>query len=125
MEMLKSAYCHGIEIIPAIWNSATGSPPYTLLDYFRHAYGNNFLTVIDESHMTMPQIRGMYHGDRSRKETLIEYGFRLPSALDNRPLRFKNLSKKLRSDIMSATPEVMNWKNLAKITEQIVRPTGL
>ena len=85
MEMLKSAYCHGIENYSRHMEFRDRSPPYTLLDYFRHAYGNNFLTVIDESHMTMPQIRGMYHGDRSRKETLIEYGFRLPSALDNRP----------------------------------------
>src|SRR3989344_5185841 len=90
LEMLKSTgYCHGIENYSRHMEfREPDSPPNTLLDYFHHAYGDNFLTVIDESHMTIPQVRGMYHGDRARKETLINYGFRLPSALDNRPLRF-------------------------------------
>src|SRR3989338_2383345 len=129
MEMLKSTgYCHGIENYSRHMEfREPDSPPFTLLDYFRHAYGNDFLTVIDESHMTIPQIRGMYHGDRSRKETLIEYGFRLPSALDNRPLRFKEFEQRTPQTIyMSATPEVYELEKSGKeIVEQIVRPTGL
>ncbi len=108
-----------------------GAPPYTLLDYFqfnaRKFSGGKFLTVVDESHMTLPQVRGMYAGDRSRKETLIEYGFRLPAALDNRPLQFAEFMGRLdRAIYVSATPNEYEI-SLANhhVVEQIVRPTGL
>ncbi|CAN7979371.1 unnamed protein product, partial [Ixodes persulcatus] len=100
-----------------------GEPPYTLIDYF----GSDFLTIIDESHMTLPQIRAMYNTDRSRKETLVNYGFRLPSALDNRPLNFNEFNQKLKNIVyISATPgdyelELIN----NQVTQQIIRPTGL
>ncbi|HEY4519170.1 MAG TPA: excinuclease ABC subunit UvrB [Candidatus Paceibacterota bacterium] len=129
LEMLKSTgYCHGIENYSRHMEfREPDSPPNTLLDYFHHAYGDNFLTVIDESHMTIPQVRGMYHGDRARKETLINYGFRLPSALDNRPLRFHEFTELvLRIIYMSATPtEYELEKSSGRIVEQLVRPTGL
>src|SRR3989304_7924635 len=129
MEMLKSTgYCHGIENYSRHMEfREPDSPPNTLLDYFHHAYGDDFLTVIDESHMTIPQVRGMYHGDRARKETLINYGFRLPSALDNRPLRFHEFTELVSQIIyMSATPaEYELEKSSGRIVEQLVRPTGL
>jgi len=129
MEMLAGVgYCHGIENYSRhIEFREPGSPPSTLIDYFRHAYGENFLIVADESHMTIPQIRGMYHGDRARKETLVGYGFRLPSAFDNRPLTFAEYEMKARRVIfMSATPaEYELAKSRPHIAEQIVRPTGL
>ena len=129
MEMLKSAgYCHGIENYSSHMEfRKAGSPPYTLLDYFAHAYGNDFLVAIDESHMTIPQVRGMYHGDRARKNTLVDYGFRLPSARDNRPLTFEEFEEKLPQILyMSATPaEYELEKSGTKIVEQLVRPTGL
>ena len=129
LEMLKSTgYCHGIENYSRHMEfREPDSPPNTLLDYFHHAYGDDFLTVIDESHMTIPQVRGMYHGDRARKETLINYGFRLPSALDNRPLRFHEFTELVpRIIYMSATlAEYELEKSSGRIVEQLVRPTGL
>ncbi len=129
MEMLREAgYCHGIENYSSHMEfRAPDSPPFTLIDYFRHAYGSDFLIMIDESHMSLPQIRGMYAGDRSRKETLINYGFRLPSAKDNRPLRFPEF-KKLTPQVVyvSATPaEYEIEKSKGNIVEQVIRPTGL
>ncbi len=125
MEMLKeTGYCHGIENYSRhISGRAPGEPPFCLLNYFPE----NFLTIIDESHVTLPQVRGMYAGDRSRKETLVKHGFRLPSALDNRPLRLDEFEKLTDKTIyVSATPadyELGKSKN--KIIEQIIRPTGL
>jgi excinuclease ABC subunit B len=99
-----------------------GSPPWTLLDYFPE----DFLVFIDESHMTLPQVRGMYHGDRSRKETLVEYGFRLPSALDNRPLNFSEFEEHVNQAIyVSATPGPYEYEHSEQIAEQLIRPTGL
>ncbi len=129
MEMLReTGYCHGIENYSSHMEfRKPDSPPFTLIDYFHHAYGNNFLVMIDESHMSIPQIRGMYNGDRARKETLIEYGFRLPSAKDNRPLRFPEFEKLVPQAIyVSATPaEYEIKKSKGNIIEQIIRPTGL
>ncbi|MBI3738824.1 MAG: UvrB/UvrC motif-containing protein, partial [Chloroflexi bacterium] len=99
-----------------------GSPPWTLLDYFP----DDFLMFIDESHMTVPQLHGMYNGDRARKETLVEYGFRLPSALDNRPLKFDEFEKKIHQTIfVSATPSAYELKISQQVVEQIIRPTAL
>ncbi len=125
MEMLKECgYCHGIENYSRHLSSRPiGSRPYCLIDYFP----KDFITIIDESHVTIPQIRGMYAGDKSRKETLINYGFRLPSCLDNRPLQFNEFLK-LNNQIIhaSATPREYEL-NLTKgeVIEQIIRPTGL
>ncbi|OGZ95876.1 MAG: excinuclease ABC subunit B [Candidatus Sungbacteria bacterium RIFCSPHIGHO2_01_FULL_50_25] len=104
-----------------------GSPPHTLIDYFRYAHGENFLTVIDESHATIPQIRGMHAGDASRKKTLIDYGFRLPSALDNRPLTFAEFDKKISSVVYaSATPAPYEIQESgAHVVQQLIRPTGI
>jgi excinuclease ABC subunit B len=125
LEMLKEFnYCHGIENYSRHLSGRTeGEPPYTLIDYFPE----DFLIVIDESHATIPQVRGMYEGDRSRKQTLIDFGFRLPSALDNRPLRFEEFERRVVSGIyVSATPgEYEIRKSGEKIVEQIIRPTGL
>jgi excinuclease ABC subunit B len=125
MEMLREFnYCHGIENYSRhLSGRLPGEPPYTLIDYFP----NNFLIIIDESHATIPQIRGMYEGDRSRKQTLIDYGFRLPSALDNRPLMFDEFEKRVKQAIyVSATPaEYEIRKAGGRIVEQIIRPTGL
>ncbi|GAH12689.1 unnamed protein product, partial [marine sediment metagenome] len=99
-----------------------GEAPNTLLDFFP----DDFLMVIDESHIAIPQIRGMYEGDRSRKQTLVDYGFRLPSALDNRPLRFEEFEAKVgRVIFTSATPSPYERKASSQIVEQIIRPTGL
>jgi excinuclease ABC subunit B len=99
-----------------------GSPPWTLLDYFP----GDYLLVIDESHMTIPQVHGMYGGDRSRKEILVEYGFRLPSAMDNRPLNFEEFERRIGQTIfMSATPSVYEEAHAEQVVEQIIRPTGL
>ena len=99
-----------------------GEAPYTLMDFFPKDY----LLFIDESHVTIPQIGGMYKGDRARKETLIEYGFRLPSALDNRPLKFEEFEQKVNQIVyVSATPGNYELDRGAAITEQIIRPTGL
>lgn len=155
IEMLSEAgYCSGIENYSLYLSGRKiGEPPYTLLDYFQYNLKNfglkesDFLTIIDESHMTIPQIRGMYHGDRSRKETLVEHGFRLPTALDNRPLKFNEFEEKTgRVIYTSATPEEYEItksthgkiQNSAKyydlkersqktggVVEQLIRPTGL
>ncbi len=124
IEMLREAgYCAGVENYSRhLSRRAPGSPPWTLLDYFP----DDFLLFIDESHMTLPQIRGMYHGDRSRKETLVEYGFRLPSALDNRPLNFSEFGQHIHQVIYtSATPSAYEYEHSQQVVEQLVRPTGL
>jgi len=125
LEMLREfGYCHGIENYSRhLSGRASGEPPYTLIDYFPE----DFVVVIDESHATVPQIGGMYEGDRSRKQTLVDYGFRLPSALDNRPLTFKEFEHRVRQAIyVSATPaEYEIEKSSGRVVEQIIRPTGL
>ncbi len=125
LEMLEeTGYCKGIENYSRYLDGrAPGEPPYTLLDYFP----DDFLLFIDESHITIPQLRGMYRGDRSRKETLVEYGFRLPSALDNRPLTFEEFEERLNYVVyVSATPgDYEIEKAEGRIVEQIIRPTGL
>ncbi len=125
LEMLQElGYCQGIENYSRhLTGRKPGEPPPTLLDY----YPKDYLLFIDESHVTIPQLIGMYRGDRSRKETLVEYGFRLPSALDNRPLMFEEFEKRVQQAIyVSATPsEYEMKKSLGKIVEQIIRPTGL
>jgi excinuclease ABC subunit B len=124
LEMLREVgFCSGIENYSRhIDARAPGEAPYTLLDYFPE----DWLCVIDESHVTVPQIHGMYEGDKTRKETLVEFGFRLPSALDNRPLRFEEFAKKVRQTVyMSATPFPYELRMSSRIVEQIVRPTGL
>ncbi len=124
LEMIKEmGYCSGIENYSRILERrAPGSPPATLMDYFK----DDFLVVIDESHVTIPQIKGMYYGDASRKETLINYGFRLPCAKDNRPLNFEEFLEKVHSKIyVSATPAKFEYETSQKIVEQIIRPTGL
>jgi len=124
LEMLKEAgYCAGVENYSRhLSGRAPGSPPWTLMNYFP----DDFLLFIDESHMTLPQIRGMYHGDRSRKENLIEYGFRLPSALDNRPLNFDEFEQRINQVIYtSATPGPYEYEHSQQVAEQLVRPTGL
>jgi len=124
LEMLREVgYCPGIENYSRhLDGRAPGEPPATLLDYFPKDY----LMIIDESHQTIPQVRAMYHGDRSRKETLVEYGFRLPSALDNRPLTFEEFEARLNQVIfMSATPGPYEREKSQRIVEQIIRPTGL
>ncbi len=122
-------YCHGIENYSRHLSGRNeGEPPATLLDYFPHTASGepDFLTVIDESHVTIPQISGMYEGDASRKKTLIEYGFRLPSASDNRPLRFSEFEARVADRIyVSATPAAFERDRSAQIVEQIIRPTGL
>lgn len=146
LEMIKNiGYCNGIENYSRHFEGrAEGEPPFTLLDYFKFntpplnkgrslknslEFFNgrgNFLTIIDESHVTLPQIRGMYHGDKSRKDVLIEHGFRLPSAKDNRPLKYAEFAKKINQVIyLSATPAEDEIRESEQIVEQIVRPTGL
>ncbi len=125
LEMLKElGYCQGIENYSRhLTGRRPGEPPPTLLDYFTRDY----LLFIDESHVTLPQLIGMYRGDRSRKETLVEYGFRLPSALDNRPLKFEEFEERVRQIIyVSATPSDYEMKkSKGRVVEQIIRPTGL
>ncbi|OGD32707.1 MAG: excinuclease ABC subunit B [Candidatus Aminicenantes bacterium RBG_19FT_COMBO_58_17] len=125
LEMLREfGYCPGIENYSLYLSQRRpGEPPYTLLDYFPR----DFLTIIDESHVTVPQVGGMYHGDRSRKLTLVEHGFRLPSALDNRPLNFKEFGTRTGQVLyVSATPgEYEIRESRRKVIEQIIRPTGL
>ena len=124
LEMMREAgYCAGVENYSRhLAGRAPGSPPWTLLDYFPR----DFLMFIDESHMTLPQIRGMYHGDISRKQTLVDYGFRLPSALDNRPLSFDEFNQRLNQVVyVSATPGDYEYARSEQIVEQLVRPTGL
>jgi excinuclease ABC subunit B len=130
LEMLQEVgYVNGIENYSIYFEEGRqgGDPPYTLIDYFHHLWGNNFLTVIDESHATVPQIGGMHAGDLARKKTLVDYGFRLPSAYDNRPLKWEEFYQKIPKAIyVSATPasfEITDSQN--QIIEQIIRPTGL
>ena len=125
LEMIRQyGYCNGIENYSRYFDGRTpGEPPYTLLNYFP----KDFLMIIDESHITIPQIRGMYNGDRSRKETLINFGFRLPSALDNRPLKFDEFQRRINQVIYtSATPDEYELSLAGEaLAEQLVRPTGL
>ncbi len=124
MEMIREVgYCAGIENYSRhLQQRPPGSPPWTLLDYFPADY----LLVVDESHMTIPQVRGMYHGDRSRKDVLVEYGFRLPSARDNRPLTFEEFEARVNQVIYtSATPGPYELEHSQQVVEQIIRPTGL
>ena len=121
--MIEMGYCHGIENYSRhMTGRAAGEPPPTLLDYFPR----NFLVVIDESHISVPQLNGMYNGDRSRKKTLVHYGFRLPSALDNRPLKFEEFQDRVKQVIyVSATPGPYELTKAESVSEQIIRPTGL
>ncbi len=124
IEMLQEVgYCTGVENYSRhLQRRAPGSTPWTLLDYFP----DDFLLFIDESHMTLPQIRGMYYGDISRKHTLVDYGFRLPSALDNRPLNFDEFQKHINQVIyVSATPKPYEYEHSQQVAEQLIRPTGL
>ncbi len=126
LEMIKEfGYCNGIENYSRYFDGRVpGEPPYSLMEYF----SKDFLLIIDESHVTLPQIRGMYNGDRSRKETLIDFGFRLPSALDNRPLKFDEFQRKINQVIyVSATPDEYELSLAGKdnVVEQLIRPTGI
>ena len=124
MEMLReTGFCSGIENYSRHLNAMpAGATPHTLMDYFR----DDFLIIVDESHITIPQVRGMYAGDQSRKRTLIDYGFRLPSALDNRPLNFEEFESKIdQMMFVSATPNVYEEEHELLRAEQIIRPTGL
>ena len=124
VEMMREiGYCSGIENYSRYFDGRSeGQPPFTLLDYFP----KGFLTFIDESHMTIPQIRAMYNGDKARKTNLVEYGFRLPSAFDNRPLKFEEFQKRLgQVTFVSATPAIYEKENASEVVEQLIRPTGL
>src|SRR3989338_1894402 len=128
MEMMRqTGYCHGIENYSSHLDfRKPGEPPYTLIDFFKSKC--EFLTIIDESHITMPQVRSMYNGDHSRKTTVVNYGWRLPSALDNRPLQFPEFNARIQKTVyVSATPAEYELKRAGKqnIAEQLVRPTGL
>lgn len=126
LEMIKQfGFCNGIENYSRYFEGrAPGSPPYTLIEYF----SKDFLLIVDESHISLPQIRGMYNGDRARKETLIEFGFRLPSALDNRPLKYEEFQRKINQAIfVSATPDEyeLSLAGSDNVAEQLIRPTGI
>ena len=124
MEMMREiGYCQGVENYSRYFDGRKpGQPPFTLIDYFK----DDFLTIIDESHVTIPQIRAMYNGDRARKTELVEYGFRIPSAYDNRPLQFSEFESRIRQLIcVSATPAEYELSRAKDIAEQIIRPTGL
>src|SRR5437868_447415 len=124
LEMLKElGFCNGIENYSRILEGrAPGTHPFTLLDYFP----NDFVVFVDESHQTIPQIGGMHEGDRSRKQTLVDYGFRLPSALDNRPLRFDEFVEKVPQLVfVSATPGPFEGRHATRVAEQLIRPTGV
>ncbi len=124
IEMLREVgYCNGIENYSRpLAGRPAGSTPWTLLDYFPP----DWLLIVDESHMTLPQVRGMYNGDRARKEVLVNYGFRLPSALDNRPLTFEEFDDHITQTVyVSATPALYEREHAAQIVEQVIRPTGL
>jgi len=134
IEMLRTiGYCYGIENYSRhLSGKLAGEPPDTLLSYFASAAGvdknslPNFLTIIDESHITIPQLEGMYWGDKSRKESLIEYGWRLPSALDNRPLKWEEFLERIGQTVFtSATPGRFEIENSSQIVEQVIRPTGI
>ncbi len=121
--MRETGFCSGIENYSRhLTGLAPGEPPCTLIDYFPE----DFLIIVDESHITLPQVRGMYAGDRSRKSTLVNYGFRLPSALDNRPLNFEEFEGKINQMMfVSATPSDYEKDHELLRAEQIIRPTGL
>ena len=124
LEMLREAgYCSGVENYSApLGRRAKGSTPWCLLDYFP----DDFLLFVDESHMTIPQLHGMYHGDMARKRTLVDFGFRLPSAMDNRPLNFEEVEKHINQVIyVSATPSAYEYNHSQQVVEQVIRPTGL
>lgn len=124
LEMIREiGYCSGIENYSRHFDQRSpGEPPWTLMDYFP----SDYLLVMDESHMSVPQVRGMYNGDRSRKETLVDYGFRLPSALDNRPLTFTEFEERLNQVIYTtATPAEYELNHATQIVEQVIRPTGI
>lgn len=124
IEMMREiGYCNGVENYSRhLQHRAPGSAPWTLLDYF----SSDYLMIIDESHMTLPQVRGMWGGDRSRKQTLIDFGFRLPSALDNRPLNFEEFNERINQVVyVSATPAPYEYENSQQVVEQLIRPTGL
>lgn len=124
IEMMREVgFCSGIENYSRhISGRAAGSAPFTLMDYFP----DDYLLVVDESHVTIPQVRAMYAGDRSRKEALVEYGFRLPSAFDNRPLCFEEFEERIHQVVfVSATPAQYERDHSAQIVEQVIRPTGL
>jgi excinuclease ABC subunit B len=124
IEMIREfGYCNGIENYSRYFEGrAPGEPPYSLMEYF----SKDYLVIIDESHITIPQIRGMYNGDRARKENLVDFGFRLPSALDNRPLRYEEFETRVGEVLyVSATPGKMEISESQKVVEQIIRPTGL
>ncbi|MEK7125102.1 MAG: excinuclease ABC subunit UvrB [Patescibacteria group bacterium] len=128
IEMLRqTGWCHGVENYSMHLDfRKPGDPPYTLLDFFRSK--GEFLTIIDESHISVPQLRSMYHGDHSRKKTLVDYGFRLPSAIDNRPLKFPEFQKRIQKTMyVSATPSKYELEKAGRngVAEQLVRPTGL
>jgi len=128
LEMLESTgSCKGIENYSRhLTGKKEGETPYSMMDYFEMMHGKDYMVMVDESHVSLPQFRGMYAGDRSRKEVLVEHGFRLPSALDNRPLRFEEYINKAPSFLfVSATPGEFEVENSSVIAEQIVRPTGL
>ena len=124
LEMMREVgYCSGIENYSRYFDGRkSGEPPYTLIDYFP----DDFLTIIDESHMTIPQIRAMYNGDQARKKSLVDYGFRLEAAKDNRPLKFDEFEKRLKQTIfVSATPGKYELEKAGQVVEQVIRPTGL
>ena len=124
LEMMKEVgYCSGIENYSRYFDGRQpGEPPYTLIDYFP----KDFLTIIDESHMTIPQIRAMYNGDKARKNSLVDYGFRLEAARDNRPLKFDEFEERLKQTIfVSATPASYELEKAGQVVEQVIRPTGL
>ncbi len=124
LEMMRElGYCSGIENYSRYFDGRNpGEPPFTLLDYFP----DDFLLFVDESHVTLPQVRGMYRGDRSRKDSLVEFGFRIPSAYDNRPLKFEEFEKRINQFIcVSATPADYELSRASRVAEQIIRPTGL
>jgi len=129
LEMIQEVgYVKGIENYSRYFDGrAPGDAPYSLLDYFTHPYGKDWLVIVDESHMTFPQIRGMYAGDLSRKQTLVDYGFRLPAAIDNRPLKFDEFMRRIPNFIAtSATPD--EWElsmSKGQVVEQLLRPTGI
>jgi len=128
LEMLETTgSCKGVENYSRhLTGKKPGETPYSMLDYFEMMYGDDYLVMVDESHVSLPQFRGMYAGDRSRKEVLVEHGFRLPSALDNRPLKFEEYINKAPAYLfVSATPNEFEEKNSSTIASQVIRPTGL
>jgi len=128
LEMIKElGYVNGIENYSRYFdNRKTGEPPFSLLEYYRYRYGNDWLLLIDESHMTIPQLNGMYNGDFSRKQNLVNYGFRLKASFDNRPLKFAEFLQKIPQTIyISATPGPWELSRSSQVVEQLIRPTGI